>query len=58
MNFYKFAEEFDIDYYDPEKCMVYKIKNYNNAKRLGIPNNPGIEITDLDGKHLGYLPEE
>lgn len=59
MDIFKFAKEFNMDYYDTKKCIVYKVKNYNKCKRLGIPNNvPGIEMVDLDGNHIGYVPED
>ena len=59
MDIFKYAEEFDADYYDPEKCQIYKVQNYNRIKKLGIPNNvPGIEVTDLDGNTIGYIPED
>lgn len=56
MDIFKYAEEFDADYYDPNKGVIYKVQNYNNNKKLRIPNN-GIEITNLEGKSLGYKPE-
>lgn len=59
MDIFKYAEEFDTDYYDPNKGVIYKVQNYNNSKKLKMPNNvPGIEITDLEGNHIGYETEE
>lgn len=57
MNIFKYAEEFDEDYYDPIKCIIYKVKEYNKSKKLGI-EVPGIEIVDLNGNTIGYMPEE
>ena len=58
MDMFQYAKEFDTDYYDPVKCVVYKVHNYNNAKKLGISNNvPGIEIVDLEGNNIDYIPE-
>lgn len=58
MDIFKYAEEFEADYYDPVNFVIYKVQNYNRSKRFGIPNNvPGIEIVDLDGNSIGYIPE-
>ena len=59
MDIFEYAKEFNADYYDPKRCVIYKVENYNNSKKLGIPNNvPGIEITDLNGNSIGYEPEK
>ena len=59
MNIFDYAKDFNADYYDPNKCVIYKVQNYNKCKRLGIPNNvPGIEIVDLDGNSIGYISEK
>lgn len=58
MDIFKYAKEFNADYYDPVNCVIYKVQNYNNSKRLGLPNNvPGIEVIDLDGNSIGYVAE-
>lgn len=57
MDIFKFAEEYNVDYYDHEKCVIYMIQNYNKCKRLGIPVS-GIEVVDLDGNTVGYIPEK
>lgn len=55
----KYAKENDVDYYDPEKCEIYKVKEYKEAKKLGVSNIPGIEVISLiDGKHIRYVPEK
>lgn len=54
MNMFKYAEEFDEDYYDPEKCIIYKVKEYNRRKKLG-QGNPSIEIANLEGIIVGHL---
>lgn len=56
-NIYKYAEEFDNDYYDPIKCVIYKVQKYKESKQLGLCTE-GIDIVDLDGKLIGYLPEK
>ena len=48
---FKYAEEFDTDYYDPDRCQVYKVQDYNRKKIFGLEPN-GIEVTDLDGKYI------
>ena len=59
MDIFKYAKEYNADYYDPYECVIYKVQNYNKAKRLGLPNNvPGIEVVDLDGNTIGYVPEK
>lgn len=59
MDIFKYASEFNADFYDPKRCVIYKVQNYNNAKRLGLPNNvPGIEIVDLEGNYIDYIPEK
>ena len=56
MNIFDYAKEFNDDYYDPGKRVIYKVQNYNNSKKLGIPVT-GIEITDISGNYIGYEPE-
>lgn len=59
MDIFKYAEEFDADYYDPTQCVIYKVQNYNRSKKLGLPNNvPGIEVVNLEGNSIGYIPEK
>ena len=35
MNIFDYAKEFNEDYYDPVKCVIYKVQDYNNSKNLG-----------------------
>lgn len=59
MDIFEYAKEFNADYYDPVTGKVYKVQNYNKSKNLGIPNNvPGIEVLDLEGNSIGYVPEK
>lgn len=54
MDIYKYAEEFDADYYDPAKGVIYQVQKYNRNKKLGLPD-PGIEITDLEGNLIRHV---
>lgn len=56
MDIFKYAAEFNADYYDPSSCLIYKVQKYNKNKKLGIKPNP-IEVVDLDGNIVGYIPE-
>ena len=56
MDIFKYAEEFNADYYDPSTGYIYKVQKYNNDKKLGIPTN-GIEVQNLEGQTIGYVPE-
>ena len=58
INIFEYAKESNEDYYDPKKCELYKVKDYNNAKKLGVHNIPGIEVVDLAGNHIRYEPEK
>ena len=57
MNIYDYAKEFNADYYDPHTGYIYKIQNYNNCKKLGIPTE-GIEVVDIKGNHIGYAKQD
>lgn len=56
MDIFKYAKEFDADYYDPVNCQIYKVQDYNRSKRLGLPVE-GIAVVDLEGNLIGYVPE-
>ena len=54
MDIYEYAEKFNADYMTPDGKYIYKIQDYNQRKRLGLPN-PKIEVLDNDtGKSIGY----
>lgn len=57
MDIFKYAEEFNADYYDPVNGVIYKVQDYNNKKKLGIPTE-GIEVTNLEGVTLGMVLEK
>ncbi len=56
MDIFDYAKEFNADYYDPNTGNIYKVQNYNKCKKLGLPTN-GVEVTDIEGKTIGYVPE-
>jgi hypothetical protein len=57
MDIFKYAKEFNADYYDPHTGNIYKVQNYNKCKKLGIPTE-GIEVTNLEGVHIGTVLEK
>ena len=56
MDIYKYAREYNADYYDPKTCVIYKVQDYIRSKRLE-QKTYGIEVVDLQGNSLGYIPE-
>lgn len=46
--------EMKVDYMDLSSGNIYKIQEYFHRKKLGLPN-PGIEIVDSFGNHIGYI---
>ena len=57
MDIFKYAEEYNADYYDPITGYIYKVQDYNNKKKLGIPTE-GIEVTNLNGDTVGMVLEK
>lgn len=57
MDIFQYAKEFNADYYDPVKCVIYKVQEYNRKKKLGLLDIHGIEVVDLDGNTIGYALE-
>lgn len=56
MNIFDYAKEYNADYYDPTKCLIYKVQDYNNRKKQEESNsNIGIEVVDLDGNTVGFV---
>ena len=51
MDIYEYAKEFNADYMDA-RGNVYKIQEYNNAIRLGLPTE-GIKVYDCMGNFIG-----
>lgn len=56
MDIYKKAKEMDADYMDMNTGYIYKIQDYNRAKRMGLPT-PGIAVYDSDGNFIGIARE-
>ena len=57
-NIFEYAEEFDEDYYDPKNAVIYKVKDYNNKRKLKLDDVVSMEIVDLDGNTVGYIVDE
>ena len=56
MNIFEQAKEFDADYLDANTGYIYRIQDYNRAKKLGLPAI-GISVYDLDGNFIGIVKE-
>ena len=57
MDIFAYAKEFNADYYD-NNGKIYKIQEYNHAKRQGLPID-GIRIVDvITGNTIGYIREK
>jgi hypothetical protein len=56
MDIYKQAKEMDADYMDVNTGYIYKIQDYNKAKKLGLPT-AGIEVYDSEGNFIGIAKE-
>ena len=55
MDIFDYAKQFNADYMDMYTGTIYHIQDYNNAKRMGMPNL-GIRVSQ-DGNTLGYIRE-
>lgn len=52
------AKEVDADYLDMNSGYIYKIQEYNRAKRFGLPTVvPGIRVFTLEGEYVGYVED-
>ena len=56
MNIFDYAKEFNADYYDPYRGVIYKVQDYNKKKRQGLDAHE-IEVVDLEGNTVGYVEE-
>ncbi len=52
MDIYKYAEQYDADYFDMHTGNTYAIQEYNRARKLGLPTE-GIKVYDWQGNLLG-----
>lgn len=58
MDIFEYAKQFDADYYDMHTGYIYRVENYNRAKKMGLPTL-GIEVVDTaTGQTIGYVREE
>lgn len=56
MDIFKYAKEFNADYYDGTSGYIYKVQEYNRFKELGLPTE-GINVFDLEGNYIGIVRE-
>ena len=49
---YKYAEEYDADYYDMRTGYTYLVQEYNRARKFGLPTY-GIRVVE-SGRVIGY----
>lgn len=57
MSIYEIADMYgNADYYDWATGRIYKIQEWNEAKKTDP--DAKIRITDLDGNTLGYAPKK
>ena len=57
MDIFKYAKEYDADYYEARTGYIYKVQDYNRALRFGLPTN-GIEVYDTLGNFIGVVRNE
>lgn len=57
MDIYKMAKEVDADYYDFKTGYTYRIQDYNQAIRNGLPIR-GIPVIDDCGTFIGYAQKK
>jgi hypothetical protein len=57
VDIFKQAEEANADYLDTQAGLIFKIQDYNRAKKLGLPT-AGIEVCDLEGNYVGIVLEK
>ena len=53
MYIYEWTETHNADYMDMSTGYIYKVSEYKNSERLGLPNF-GIRVTNSEGKTIGY----
>lgn len=52
------AKVVDADYLDMNSGYIYRIQEYNRAKRFGLPPVvPGIRVFSLAGEYVGYVED-
>lgn len=53
MDIYEWAKNNNADYMDMRTGYIYKVSEYNNLEKLGLPNY-GIRVTNSEGRTIGY----
>lgn len=56
MDIYEYAKEFNADYID-SNGNVYKVQDYNNAIKNGLPAE-GIKVFDWLGNYIGIAQKK
>lgn len=51
MDIYKYAEQFNADYLEIETNRIYRVQEYNQAIKNGLPTD-GIKVIDATTKEL------
>ena len=57
MDIFKYAKEFNADYYEQATGYIYKVQAYNRALKLELPTE-GIEVYDTFGNFIGIVRKE
>ena len=52
MDIYEYAKEFNADYMDKSKGLIYKVQEYNDKIIRGLPTD-GIKVYTLEGEFVG-----
>lgn len=54
MDIFEYAETTDADYMDMNNGYIYKVQEYNRARKIGLPVNV-IEVYDSEGNYIGNV---
>ena len=57
VDIFKYAKEFNADYYEQATGYIYKVQAYNRALKLELPTE-GIEVYDTFGNFIGIVRKE
>ena len=57
MDIFNYAKSYDADYLGPHTGYIYKVQEYNRAKKFGLPTI-GIRVIDTNGNLIGVVREE
>ena len=53
---FKDCLDMGVDFMDIHSGVIYKIQEYSNAKKLGLPTS-GIQVIDTLGNRVGVVEE-